>query len=521
MNKPLGFHPEIFPEECRAEAVSLYNKVISQQEEIHRLRKELYGKKSEKLPKLEEIKPKGLLFNEAEAIAQSQTEEEDEAETKEGDKKNTTRTSKGRKKKVRFSDSLPREDVLIDLPEQEKFCKADGTPLKKIGEEIVEKLEVIPAQFKVKRLIYPRYACPCCDGGVHEPKREVTLLPKTPCTPSLLALLVSNKYSSALPLYRQEQLMKENGVEISSSSTARWMIKVSRELKPLIDELKSFIVSHNFIHADESTIQILHGKNKIKLSQKSYMWLMSTPKKETPAVYFEVGPSRSKDVAARLLKDFQGTLQVDGYAGYDTVTNKPDVTRVGCWAHVRRKFHDAFTIGAKNGRGHAQDFLLLIRQLYEQEKEWEELSPEERTAHREKHLTPIYDSIQKMAEKLHPQLASKTKIQIAVTYLLNQWQTLLPILKDGRIPLDNNWIENQVRPFAVGRRNWLFSSAVEGAEASATFYSLMQTAKLNGWKTYEYFKKLFTDYPLARVRAEEEGVVFDATPFLPWNMSQD
>ena len=492
-------------EELRPPAVALFNENCLLREEVNSLRRSLFGRSSEKHIVPELILPKDCLFNEAEALVEPETP----APAKEIIIPEHTRKVGKRKP---LPEHLARVDVRHEIPENERICPADGTVLEAIGEEIVEKLELEPAKLFVNRHIYVKYGCPCCKTGVAQAPAQPSVLPKALFEPGLLAYVVSQKFLYSMPLYRMEKMFEQMGVDLPRTTIARWVIAAGAFLTPLWELMKKEILSKKVIHCDETTIQVLKELGK-KAESKSYMWAICTSEYDFPAVCFEYFSSRAASCAESLLQDFQGHLHVDGYAGYNAVASKKTVVRVACWAHVRRKFEDAKVSGAKTGTTLAEAFLALIQELFMHERDWKTLSTQERLDQRKEHSQALVDKIWNLYEQNCAAVPDKSKIGRAIGYLHGEWQGLLEFLSNGSVSLSNNRIENFIRPFAVGRKNWLFADSVEGAKSSAVLYSVVVTAKENGLDVYSYLKNLFTELPKL-LQANPDA---DLTAFLPWN----
>lgn len=412
--------------------------------------------------------------------------------------------TRGKPKRKPLPEHLPREEVIVDLLESEKICSKDNTPLKLIGEEVSEALDVIPAKFKVIRTIRKKYACPCCEEGVKTAALPERILPKTNATPGLLAYIAVSKYVDALPLYRLEQMFKRSAVELPRNTMASWMIALSEKLQPIYNLMQDDLLASDYVCCDETRVQVLHENGK-PAESLSYMWVRSRHGPGvSPIVLFDYDPTRSKEVPNRLLAGFKGYLQADGYAGYDEVCASEDVTRLGCMAHARRKFFDAFKTSGKKPDSASDQVLKLIQGLYKIEEAIKERSIAERKEVRDRESTPILDKIKTFLDKNENSHPPQGLMGKAITYARNQWAFLMNYLKDGRLSIDNNFTENRIRPFAVGRKNWLFSDTVAGAEASAMIYSILQTARGNGLEPYAYMRYLLTELPKANPVIEGE-----------------
>ena len=442
------------------------------------------------------------LFNEAEEIFEIEQADEEPSEI--------TVASHTRKKKPRISipDDLPREEIVYDLPESEKVCPRDGTKLKHIGNDSHEQLDIIPAKIKVIKHLRKKYACPCCESYVVTAKKPKLPIEKSIASPGLLAYVAVNKYCDHLPLYRQVEMFRRIGISMDRTNLANWIIKCGVLVEPLINLIHESILEQSVVQMDETPLQVLKEPGKSPQS-KSYMWLLASFAKQ-PAILFHYSATRSGSVASELLGEYSQTLMVDGYSGYQPVCSNNKIQRQGCWAHARRKFVDAQKIQPKGKVGKADQAIAFIQKLYVIEKRIKELPPEERYKIRQKESKPIVDKIKIWMDKSIGNVPPKMVLGKALYYLHEQWPRLIRYLDDGANPIDNNLAENAIRPFTLGRKNWLFSNSQAGAKASANLYSLTETAKANGINPYDYLNSVFTDLPNATT-------VTDIEKLLPWN----
>jgi transposase len=393
-----------------------------------------------------------------------------------------------------FPDDLPREEVIIDLLESEKVCEQDGSPLKEIGSEVSEQLDVIPTQMKVIRTIRKKYACPCCEETVKTAKLPEKILPKSNATPGLLAHIAVSKYVDALPLYRLEQIFKRSDIDIPRNTMAGWMIALTEKLQPIYNLMEEDLLSSDYVCCDETVVQVLKEPGK-KAQSKSYMWVRSRHGPEiSPIVLFDYDPTRSGTVPNRLLKDFKGYLQVDGYVGYDEVCRDKGIIRVGCMAHVRRKFYEVQKASPKQSSV-ANRVLLLIQKLYKIDEQIREEKIPNRFKIRQEQSGPILQEIKAWLDENKSKYPPQGLMGKAITYAQNQWPYVTNYLKYGKLAIDNNFTENRIRPFAIGRKNWLFSDTQAGANASGMIYSILQTARGNGLDPYAYMRYLLTELP--------------------------
>jgi transposase len=421
-----------------------------------------------------------------------------------------TRKKRGRKP---LPDNLTRIDVVHELPEDERHCPHDGQLLAEIDAVISEQLDIIPAKIQVIRHIRKKYACSCghCIKTAPLPAQPI---PKSMASPGLLAHITVSKYQDALPLYRQETILQRIGVDIPRATLANWMIQAGRLIQPVINLLRDRLLAYDILQMDETTVQVLNEQGKTAQS-KSYLWLQRGGPPDRPVVLYDYDPGRGAKVPTRLLAGFTGTLQTDGYDGYNAVVAANGLIHIGCMAHARRKFNEAVKAQGKNKKkGKAHQGLVLIQKLYRVEKQARRLTSDERYALRQQQARPILDELRCWLDDSLPQVPPTSATGKAMHYLRREWDKLVRYLDDGRLEIDNNGAENAIRPFVVGRKNWLFSASVKGVTSSANLYSLIETAKANGLEPYAYLRYLFTALPKA-----ETVEVIEA--LLPGNVDPD
>lgn len=460
-----------------------------------------YAARSEKNP----LGP-GQLFDEAECAACFPEAPESPAEALEAAVTVPAHTRKKAGRKP-LPAALPRVDIVYELPENERFCPQDGQALTVIGQEVSEQLDIIPATIRVKRHVRLKYgACPngCCVKTAPFPKQPI---PKSMASPGLLAHIAVSKYQDALPLYRQEAILQRIGVELPRATLASWMIKVGTLVQPLINLLRDTLLSYDYVAMDETRVQVLKESGKSAESQ-SFLWVQRGGPPGQPILLFEYDPGRSAEVPLRLLAGFKGILQTDGYSGYSEAVRTQGLTHAGCVAHLRRKFVDAIKAQGKHRKpGLAEAGLRQIEKLYAIEKAARPLTPEARLAYRAEHAQPLWAALRTWLDTYRPTVPPQATLGKALTYLDNEWEKFRVYLTDGRVPIDNNKTENAIRPFCVGRRNWLFADSVAGVKASANLYSLMETCKAIGLEPYDYLRHLFTKLPQAETLADLEALL--------------
>lgn len=464
-----------------------------------------FGPSSEKHPAQDD------LFNEAEAHIEEIRPAIDETQV---DAAPEVQASKPRKpKRQPLPKNLPRERVEHDLPEDQKVCTCCGGKLHQIGEEISEQLDIIPAQIHVKEHVRLKYGCRGCEDGVTTAKAPKQPMPGSLASPGTLAYVVTAKYCDAMPLYRQSEMFARGNIKLSRSTLSDWMVKAGHILKPLYQAMHRQLLSEPVLHADETTVQVLKEPGRAAQS-KSYMWLYRTgADSPQPIVLFDYQPGRGQVYPKAFLDGYAGYLQVDGYQAYN---NLCDVIPVGCWAHARRKFDEALKLLPKEKQrsgGKAMQALSTIQKLYRVETLAKDKTADERYQLRQEQAKPLLERFKTWLEKCHATGLPKSKMGDAISYCLNQWPKLVRYVEDGRLSIDNNIAERDIRPFAMGRKNWMFSNTPRGAESSAVLYSLVLTARANGLNQYRYLKALFEQLP------NLEGD--DLSSLMPWNIKID
>jgi len=504
-------------EELRRTVVSQQQALQSQEktinvlkEEIRLLKHRLFGHKADRWS-TEEVR-QGRLFNEAEAGAAELLAKEQPPSISVAAH---TRRPRGRRP---LPENLPREEVVHDIPEEQKVCGCCGKPLTRIGEETNEKLKLIPQRLIAVRHIRPKYACRECQGVVEnvtikiaEPPEE--LIPKSMATAELLAYLLASKYVDGLPFYRQEKILARVGVDLSRATMCHWAILIGKRLEPLVELLGKRIRAGPYVQIDETTLQVLKEPGRAAES-KSYMWVYRGGEPGKPSLVYQYFPSRSGDVPFEFLDDYKGHVQTDGYKGYEKVGSKPGVLMLGCWAHARRKFVE---VTKANTAGHnAHDMLELIRRLYEVEHvaEQNKLVAVQIAELRQQKAQPILTEIKKQLDALNEQTPPQGVLGKAVGYALGQWDRLTRYVENGILHPDNNLAENAIRPFVVGRKAWLFCDTPAGAYASAAIYSVIESAKANGHEPYWYLRFLLDRLVSAKTTEDHEKL-------LPQNIRPD
>lgn len=450
------------------------------------------------------------LFNEVEALVELQSVIGVEVDLTATPLREVTaaKTTAGRKA---ISAHLPRVPVIHDIPETDRQC-ACGTALKEIGSEVSEQLDYVPAKIQVLQHIRKKYACPGCEQCVKIAPLPAQILPRTNAAPGLLAHLVTSKYVDALPLYRQETIFARYGVKLPRATQAAWVIALAERIQPLINLMDERLRSSGYIRMDETPLQVINSDQADR--SKHYMWIRVAGPPRERVVLFDYDPSRGGATALRLLEGVRGTLQTDGHGAYDEAARVLCLVHCGCIAHARRKFFEAVQALPKAERKSytaAHEGVQRIDALYAIEREAKDMSDAERQSIREGKSRPLLDSLHDWASNLKQHTMPSGKLGDALHYLLAQWPKLIRYVDDGRVAIDTNVAENAIRPFALGRRNWLFCDTVHGAKASANLYSLVQTCRANAIEPYAYLRRLFAELPAAETVEHFEAL-------LPWNL---
>ena len=479
-------------------------------EQVRLLRAQLYGRKSERMvgPNAEQLD----LFSEELPLP---------SESEAGDSAGTNVAGHVRRKSGRrlLPDNLPRVVVTHDVTDAEKHCDC-GAEKKCIGEEVSEQLDVVPARFQVLRHVRPKYACPNCEGTETNGRTVVIappppqLIPKSIASSGTVATILTGKFVDGLPFYRQEERFARYGVPIGRATMCNLLMKVATKCAPVMRLLRDEIRAGPLIHCDETTLQVLEEPGR-EPETKSYVWLFRGGTSEHPAIEFLYSETRASAVAFDYLCDYQGAVQTDGYAGYDFLDAMPSVEHGGCWAHARRKFDDVLKAAGKvrnpdkSKNSVAGQAMTRIGELFglEREARLQNLPPQALKLWRQAHAQAKLADFKVWLEHQAGVVPPKSLLGKAIAYSLNQWSRLERYAHSGILKIDNNLAENAIRPFVIGRKNWLFSGTPDGAHASAVIYSLVETAKANGLEPYWYLRTLFDRLPTASTDEEYRALL--------------
>ncbi|MBN3723701.1 IS66 family transposase [Burkholderia sp. Ac-20379] len=475
------------------------------EERLRAYRRELFGAKSE----ARDSDQPGL-FNEAEALGANATPAQEDIPS-------TTSAAHTRKKRghrTPLDPHLPREVVRHELPEAERFCTNDGHALVEFGVEISEQLDVIPEQLRVIQHQRVKYACPCCDLGIKVTPAPPRIIPRGRLTESALAWIAAGKFQFGMPIYRQAGLLRRFGGDISSNTVAVSMVRAGLATQPVINLMRDALLEAAIVLSDETTLQVLKEEGR-KPQTKSYMWAQMSGS-GIPIRCYSYTAGRGAKLADKLFAGIRkdAVLMSDGYEPYNEIAQRYQLVHLGCWVHARRYFvkaEDNVPKAARTPDLLATRFIKLIGKLFAAEARSETWEAERRQRLRRRYSVRVLDAIEKLMIEQSPGVVPQSLLGKALTYLHGQWPKLVRYVENGNWPISNNPCENSIRPFCVGRRGWLFADTVDGANASANLYSLVETCKANGIDPYCYLTWLFQHLPMAKT-------VDDYDALLPWKM---
>lgn len=473
-----------------------------------------FGSKSEKLDPNDHLY--GRLFNEAElGINAPDSLYEGHSETEHI-------SSYSRKKSGRrpLPDNIPREEFFYDISDSEKICSC-GNELKKIGEEISEQLFWVSAAVIVHRHIRRKYACEKCKGDERNEAGKIVvtapapaqLLPKSILTPEFFTYILISKFLDHIPFYRMEKILLRYRIEVTRATFSNWIIEVYERYRHLFEFLKELLLEGRLLGIDETTLQV-HNEKGRKDTQKSYMWILRGGTPDRPVLKYIYRESRSAEFLRGYLEGYSGIIQTDGYASYDThFTDNESIIHIACMAHIRREFAK---IWKSDKDPYAGEVLVQIRKVYFIEKEIRNLELHKNQNYaeivriRNERSKPILDFLHELLKSYALKYPPKTSMGKAARYALGQWDKMKLYLSQGESYIDNNLVENAVRPFVLGRKNWLFSGCPEGADASAFWYSLIQTVKANNKEPYAVLLAILKKLPLCQNTHDCKTIFFEA-----------
>jgi len=466
--------------ELESKQAELESKLSQMQFQLDQIKRLVYGSKRERFIPTGDENQMTLPFD-----VEPEPEQKQERETITYERKKAKRENHpGR---LPLPNHLPVEEIIIE-PEE------DTTDMKCIGREVTDQLELVPAKLFIKRYIRPKYIKPQDDESLTY-KGIIAELPVFPIEkgiagPGLLAQIMIDKFVDHLPVYRQIERFKREGIKIPSSTINGWQESVCNLLWPLYENLKHRVLSQGYLQADETPVPVL-DKNKKGKTHRGYYWVYYSPLEKT--VFFDYNKGRSREGPAKLLKNFSGYLQTDGYAVYDSFGNQKNITHLNCMAHARRGFEKALDYD----KARAEYAMEMFQKLYDIEREAREkgMSPQERYALRLDKALPILNELGKWIVETYKKVLPKSAIGMAVAYCIPRWEKLMNYLHDGSLEIDNNFAENAIRPIALGRKNYLFAGSERGAERAAMFYSFFGTCKKNNVNPFLWLKKVLEIIP--------------------------
>lgn len=414
-------------------------------------------------------------------------------------------------------ENLPVETIEYRLPDEDQVCSCCGGALHEMSTEVRQELKVIPAQVKVIKHVRYIYSCRRCEREEINTPIVTALMPSpvfpgSLASPSAMAYIMSQKYVESMPLYRQEQQFARLGVELSRQTLANWMLYgADKWLSPLYDRMHEYLLKREILQADETTLQVLREPGRAAQTP-SYLWLYRSGREGPPIILYEYQTTRAGKHPRRFLSGFKGYLQIDGYAGYNGL---PDVILVGCWAHARRKFDEALKAlpdAKRSAPVAAKEGLDFCNKLFAIERDLNEATPDERYKIRLERSRPVLEVFSAWLKTQSSKVLPKSAFGQAIKYCRNQWGKLEAFLLDGRLELDNNRSERSIKPFVIGRKNWLFANTPRGARSSAIIYSIVETAKESGLNPFIYLSYLFEKLPNLDTKDQDA-----LDELLPWS----
>jgi len=462
----------------------LKEKLESYKQELEWLKRQLYGSKSERFI----AEDPGQLRLELEGMAEAMQREQ-EKEKISYERRRAKKEAKPGHGRLPLPSHLRREEIIIEPEGLEEGAK-------KIGEEITEILEYKQAEIYVKKIIRPKYALPK-ESGIKVASLPSLPIPKGNAGPGLISHIIIGKYMDHLPLYRQMHQFKRLGIELSDKTIGGWVAAGCDLIAPIYEVLKSKVQQSDYIQADETPIKVL-DKNKKKDTHRGYYWVYQSPLEKL--VCFQYRKGRGREGPREFLSSYKGALQADGWQVYDRFEKKEGIRLLGCMAHVRRKFDEA----KDNDKERAEHVLRKIQKLYKTERvaRQEGLGYEERKALRIKESRPVMEELKGWLVENVPKVLPESRIGKAISYALGMWRRLERYLEEGRYEIDNNWVENSIRPVAVGRKNYLFAGSHEAAQRAAMIYSMIATCKKNDVEPSEWLPDVLSriqDHPINRI----------------------
>jgi len=485
-------------EELTKKLHSTERKMNLLQHQVEQLLRRVYGRRSEKLD------PNQLMFDNLvlEALDQPSAQMPSELPVEEKPARKRPPTLKRRHPgRIPIPEHLERVEIVLDIPEEKKVCPETGRPLKKIGEEVSEKLEYRPGKLIVNVYKRPKYASPdsIASGqvGVITAPMPDHPIEKCKADVGLISHIIVSKFADHLPLYRQDGIFEREGVNIPRGTQTSWVLQIYEAIRPLEEELKRAVLEREILFTDDSIIPLqVKGNGRVK---KARLWVYVRGGPGPPLCVYDFSRDRSKKRPLNFLGDYQGCIHADAYGGYDELFRNDGVIEVGCWVHARRKFDEASSSRPQE----ATEIMARIAQLYKLEAKCTDMKPEDRARQRQQHARPIIDDIFTRIEELRPATLPSEPMRKAIDYALNQREALCRYLDNGQLKPDNNTAENAIRPLALGRKNWMFAGSERGARATALFLGLIQSCKaceVNPWEYLNDMLRRIMSHPVNRLR---------------------
>jgi len=475
-------------EQLRSLTEQCVEKLTEVEAQIAELKRKLFGPRADRLTPEQEEKLKNVL-DDMEAEAKRSAPDSDQVLSEEQPPKTKPRKPASRR---RHPIPVHLETETITIEPDPAPCSCCGKMPHRIGEEVTEEIDFIPARLIRRRIVRPKYACHCGDAGVAVAPLPPRLIPHSKLGLGLAVHIVLTRFDDHLSYYRIEQQFRERHlIDIPRQQMVQWMEHIAHWLEPVVDRMWQRMLATGYLQVDETPVQVLdpevHGK-----AARGYLWFYAVPGGD---VVLDFNSSRGLEPVSRRLAGFSGTIQTDAYEVYESLSRRqPGVQRIGCLAHARRYMYKAL----QDSFADAAWFIAQIRLLYRMEDEIRGLPPDQRFARRQDALE-IWDRLKSKAEELHSALLPKSTLGKAVSYFLNDYQALTGYLKDGRFEIDNNLIENSIRPTAVGRRRWLFIGHPDAGWRSAVIYSVLVSCRRRGINPQDYLTDILARLPTVKI----------------------
>jgi len=478
----------------------LQRQITLLKEHLTSSKKREFGPKSEKVRNLFNFEDPDI-FNETEIVSDETAPELNIAKVFESAKTNV--------KLKETLESFESEEIVYELTNDELNCDC-GHTMHEVSKETVKELKYIPEQFKVIRHRQKVYACRGCEKNelnttFKKAKMNPRPFPNSVLSSSLAAKIVYDKFKMGLPLYRQAAHYYDKGAEFTRKNLGNWLLRTSDTLLPIYEKMKSSLINERYLHADETSFQVLKEPGK-KATSNSFMWVYLNNDDNKPNCIYQYTPTRQGDNPKTFLNGFKGYLTTDGYGGYNNITG---VITTGCFFHARKYFVESYELKGETNMSVSKVFIEHINELFQIENQIKGLSSEKRTEIRTNESKKITDSIYEKLISYRDKVMPNSKLGKAINYSLNQWSHLIKFLEDERIEISNNRAERAIKPFVIGRKNWLFANSVKGAKSSEVLYSIVETAKLNKLDIYEYLVYVIDHFE----DLKDESKVYDYLPF--------